>query len=168
MSDKAACAWRAELLRLFDPVLHGPEIQDEQRRTKNRTAEARRRASTAKCRSFLELVKGITGSISSQRMEELKNIFIEAGEIAYRFGTQKSWVHCCRLKDMTEPYRFRASDKSVELHRLDLPAYEEDPSSFEGRKICLVTNPAVLAFGTDDFTDYSRCRIWQPAVVCVV
>jgi hypothetical protein len=102
-----------------------------------------------------------------RRQRRLRDIFMNASELATNLWTQKSYLQCEGLQELkgrsfqNGSLRMKASN----LHRLD---DEEDPR-LNGKSISIVVHPAVLAIGTHDGENYDpdRPRVLAKAVVWV-
>lgn len=101
------------------------------------------------------------------RQRRLREIFMNASELATNLWTQKSFLRCDGLQEL-QGRRFQNGSPLMEaslLHKLD---DEEDPR-LNGRPISIVVHPAILAIGTHDGENYdrNRPRVLAKAVVWV-
>lgn len=61
--------------------------------------------------------------------------------------------------------RWRMFSKETEAHWLHDNDLEDDEAAFDGRPILLVTQPAIVAIGKSDGSDYSSRRNLKKAIV---
>jgi hypothetical protein len=167
-SKKLASAWRSETLRLLDPPAPGTmTAENNLHETKQKTAKARKTACIHMADQFLTttsmLCKGLDGEPYKDMRNSLVSIFLEAGLLSYRMGTQRGLVRSLDVHDL--PSLFSASSEIMEPHPRNLEEVDDNTELLNGRRVVLVTHPAIISEGNHDFSDYSVYRVWKRAIV---
>lgn len=148
---------RSEIMSLFNP--------DENTRSLAAVEDLTGSVSDATenfCSSFTTcLVNHLCCLVKSgpQARNELLAIVKNGAKFGVEFGIQKSRIVWYGIQQLPETFN-HASDM-MEAHRL-----YEDPKALDGKRILVVTHPAIVATGKPDGLDYSiRPRVLKKAVV---
>jgi hypothetical protein len=94
---------------------------------------------------------------------QLEKIVEDLGEYAYRLWTQKSYISYLAMDKL--PKTFDHIDGLLEAHPLHNNEIEDDEACLDGKDILIVSQPAIIAYGNLDGSDYSTETILRKAVV---
>ena len=92
-------------------------------------------------------------------VKDLEIIYQEAGKIARKLWTQRTFLKCGYYSDLQND-EFTAESKIYEAH----PSHgveDADDTSLDGNKIMMLLFPVVLAYGNDEAEDYQSYRVWK-------
>lgn len=167
MDEREAHIWRSQLLRIYNPPLATAKdekeklaAKDMQKRIDNCSSLLATKFATGPVKPLL---RQIPQTQELGRLEKLKHIYIDAGQLATRYWTQRSFVKSHHLETLrAETYRARSP--LMEAHPSQGLEDDED-NSHDGARVAVVVHPAVLAFGNDDCEEYHQPRVWAKAVV---
>lgn len=99
---------------------------------------------------------------STDMKEELNEIMLKAQEISMKLGTQRSGLRCDDYFAL--PLTFDHTSTIMEAHSLHNRDLADDDAALDGRPIVWVTQPAVIAVGKSDGSDYGVRRVLEKAV----
>ncbi|EME38936.1 hypothetical protein DOTSEDRAFT_180949 [Dothistroma septosporum NZE10] len=165
--EVGAHAWRCQLFRLLDPP--GAAKSDTAEHAKNIAEKSRREAAS----QWAEIIMGEAVDVLVPTVDHkaalpgLQSILLRAAELSWAFLARKQSVKVRDIeyldKDRALRYDHKADD--LDTHVFHCPEVEDEPDALDGRKIVLLCNPAVVAYGTADGTDYDKSKIWHKAMV---
>lgn len=95
--------------------------------------------------------------------KEILQILAKACHISKNVGTQRSGIECQGLLSL--PKNFNHRSKDMEAHQLHNGELEDDDKALDGKPILLVTQPAIIAIGRSDGSDYCAKRVLKKAIV---
>lgn len=140
---------------------------DENTRPSNLIENLKDSVSTAKEKACDSITACLTGNLGPllksgpQAENELLKIVKDALEIAVELGIQKSQILLYGIQHL--PDTFDHTSEMMEAHQM-----YEHPQALDGRRILIVTYPAILALGNSDGSGYSmNKRVLKKAVVWV-
>lgn len=100
---------------------------------------------------------------SSSLFQQLGDILSKAADITMKLSTQRNGLLVQSMMDLPNTYDPNA--ETMELHILHHRDTAENENCFNGQKILMVTQPAVIAVGSSDGNDYSVRRVLKKAIV---
>lgn len=100
----------------------------------------------------------------AERAKALRHIFMDAASIATTLWTQRAFLHCHDIKQLSN-MPFNIASPIMEAHPLNR-VDDQDPKN-NGRKIGIVTRPSLLACGEDtpEGYDMNAFRVLAKALV---
>lgn len=102
---------------------------------------------------------------SADMKEALNELMLRAQDISMNLGTQRIGLRC--IDSYQLPATFDHESTTMEAHSLHNKDLAENDAALDGRPIVLVTQPAVIAIGKSDGSDYGVRRVLEKAVVLV-
>lgn len=108
--------------------------------------------------------KNVPGVDEEELNDELMAIFQIAASVCFNIHTQRNGYECEGIRDF--PTTFSHDSPIMEAHGLHYKILSDDPTAMDGRRILLVTQPAVFAIGKADGSEYGgEPRILKKAIV---
>lgn len=154
---------RSDWLRLYHP--RDPEPTDQLVGLVNAVTNAKQASCHALSLQFLTTVPRLLEKASSaDQLEELKEIIVRAQDVSLKLGTQRSGLRC---ENPSVTATFDHTSKVMEAHSLHNKDLADDEAALDGKPIVLVTQPAIIAVGKSDGSDYGVRRVLEKAVVLV-
>ena len=111
------------------------------------------------------LLRQVSAEARRQRYEELYSIFRDAGELFAGLWTQKVWIKTWDIEDLKDK-RYSSRSKDMELD-VSYGLSDANDSFLNGRRVQAVIQPAIVAYGNENGTNYDRHKVWSKAVVWV-
>jgi hypothetical protein len=105
----------------------------------------------------------LTDPSSKETLDELTDIMSKALDISRKLNTQRSGLRCDRAPDLAAT--FDHTSDMMEAHSLHNKELADDEAALDGKAIILVMQPAIVAIGKSDGSDYSIRRVLRKAVV---
>lgn len=109
------------------------------------------------------LLRNLNEPESVERHDRLLAIIRDTGELFARLWTQKVWISTLDINEVKKE-RFNSQSKIMEPH-VSYGLTGADESRFDGRRVQAVIQPAIVAYGNENGTDYERHKVWAKAVV---
>lgn len=163
VDEKGAHLWRSQLIRLFNSGAKMANT-DKQAMALVRVQERISRRCTALAIQFRTgPARHLLKDASEQQQVKLVSIFQQAGEIAGRLWTQRTYIRCLYFCDFSQE-TFRAGSKIMEAHPSHLQDDEHD-RRLDNLPVMMIVRPTVLAYGDDDGERFDQCRVWGKAIV---
>ncbi|KAM5451807.1 hypothetical protein MaudCBS49596_003635 [Microsporum audouinii] len=167
LDEREAHIWRSQLVRIYNPPEGGILTEKDKLATKKMHFRVER------CSDYFatifhtgparHLFRKLPSDRETVRLDKLRDIFMDAGELSSRLWTQRSYMKSQNLPSLKlEP--FKVSSPSMEAHPSQGLDDDED-SKLDGSRVEVVVHPAILAFGNDDCENYHIARVWAKAVV---
>lgn len=154
---------RSDMVRLFNPL----DIDTASRELdvfRKQVTEAKSVATGFSASAFFDLASPLLKDGDRKGlMGQLREIFSKGVQISTKLTTQRSGLLCKGLESL--PPNFDHNSKEMEAHWLHNNDLEDDEAAFDGRPILLVTQPAIVAIGKSDGSDYSSRRVLKKAIV---
>lgn len=159
MNAKSTHQWRAQLLRIFATAGGNPTLAACKARRANALADEFLNGPASLC------LRQETEERAVDRVDFLKDEISQALDFSLQLWAQRSRLDAMDLKvfhrhsleryvhqsELMEPHQSQSSDA---------------PEDYHGRRILMVVQPAVVAFGTEDGRDYGEIsRVWLKARV---
>jgi hypothetical protein len=92
----------------------------------------------------------------------LADIYTYAGQLSLSVWTQKSFLECLKLQQISHFLNGHEIMSAHTFHRLD-----EEDTRLDGQPIIAMVQPAVLAFGNDNAEHYEQHKVWAKAIVLI-
>ncbi|KAL4958912.1 uncharacterized protein BDV14DRAFT_206163 [Aspergillus stella-maris] len=160
INESQAHIWRSETLR---NLLQAPDHKGASFLQERMDKICRSLATdflSGPARTLMQPAKN--SSETTQRQQELQALYTQASRLALSLWTQRASMRCLSIRDLP---LFSVANPITSVHRLQ--HLDEDDTRFDGGRILLVVQPAILAFGTEHAENYDQFKIWAPAVVLV-
>ncbi|KAE8149805.1 hypothetical protein BDV25DRAFT_130078 [Aspergillus avenaceus] len=160
VNKEEAHIWRSQMLRLLATPppnsVHNAPLREQVETTTTRLAA-----------EFLDgpvqpLLQTTNESGMVQRTQELHQLYQGAGELAVSLWTQRSFVKCYRIEELSV---FRADHPIMSPHPLHHA--EAGGGASDGQPVLLMVHPAVVAFGNEYAEHYDLCKVWAKAMMVV-
>ena len=97
-----------------------------------------------------------------KRNQELYSLYHSAGALALSLWTQRAFMKFHNLHGLQ---RFRTGNPAMTAHPLQ--HLSEDDERLDGKRVLLVVQPAVVAYGDEEAQNYDMCKVWAKGVVLV-
>ncbi|PLB43424.1 hypothetical protein P170DRAFT_431366 [Aspergillus steynii IBT 23096] len=97
-----------------------------------------------------------------KRNQEVYSLYHSAGELALSLWTQRAFMKFHNLHGLK---RFRTGNPAMTAHPLQ--HLSEDDERLDGKRVLLVVQPAVVAYGDEEAQNYDMCKVWAKGVVLV-
>lgn len=159
---------RSDLLRLIE-AREARELPAGVDFLKTTTSESKLTARMRLASRFLSSTGGIVpgyvpGVDTAEVHEELMAILQIAASVCFKIRTQRNGFKCEGIRDLTTT--FSHDSPIMEAHSLHYRRLSDDPPAMDGKRILLVTQPAIFAIGKADGSDYGgEPRILKKAIV---
>lgn len=161
--NKEVSTTRSEMIRLFNPLEIDNASGDFQV-CRVQVSEAKSVTTGYLASVFMDLVSSLLKDGDRKDMaRQLREIFGKAVQVSTKLTTQRSSLMCKGLRSL--PSKFDHNSKEMEAHWLHNNDLEDDEAAVDGKPILLVTQPAIVAIGKSDGSDYSSRRVLKKAIV---
>ncbi|KAA8647811.1 hypothetical protein EYZ11_010429 [Aspergillus tanneri] len=97
-----------------------------------------------------------------RRNQELYNLYHDAGELALSLWRQRAFMKFHNLHGLQI---FRTGNPAMAAHPLQ--QLDMDDERLDGKRVLLVVQPAIVAYGDEDAQNYDMCKVWAEGVVLV-
>ncbi|KAF3899504.1 hypothetical protein GY631_0545 [Trichophyton interdigitale] len=167
LDEREAHIWRSQLLRIYNPS-EGSALGEKEKLAAKKMDSRVHRCSDYFATIFHTgpakyLFRKIPSEQETTRLNKLRDIFIDAGELSSRLWTQRTYMKSQNLPSL-KLEQFKVSSPSMEAHPSQGLDDDED-NKLDGSRVEVVIHPALLAFGNDDCENYHIARVWAKAVV---
>jgi hypothetical protein len=127
--------------------------------------QAARQASLEKMNKNLLQLAGtlVASQDASVVVQQLNDILAKAAKTSAKLYAQRSGLFIQSISEL--PKTFEANSSYMEPHMLHHRDLEDNEDCLNGQRILLVTQPAVIAIGNSDGSDYTVRRVLKKAVV---
>lgn len=160
-------AWRCQLLRLLDPMLHADKDEPTQlETTKRRSQKAQEEAMKSTMQYFMS---GSAAHIIStppkdpKAIGELERIFRTAVQMSHKLWLRRSSLEIKTLQEL--PSNFSYDHVLLRPHSFHSNVLDDNRAALDGQPIRIVVQPAILVRGKSDGTEYGNASVLKPAVV---
>ncbi|KAK1139713.1 hypothetical protein N8T08_000521 [Aspergillus melleus] len=152
MLDQAH-VWRSQTLRVLSAP---PSAQNEEsmlaQRVREVTSELAVEFLNGPVQALLRTPR--TEAELVKRNQELYSVYHSAGALALSLWTQRAFMKFHNLHGLQ---RFRTGNPAMTAHPLQ--HLSEDDERLDGKRVLLVVQPAVVAYGDEEAQNYDMCKI---------
>ncbi|KAL2862594.1 uncharacterized protein BJX67DRAFT_295736 [Aspergillus lucknowensis] len=157
VDESEAHIWRSQTLRNLSD---GPEVS-LQARIKTLCPKIVARFLSGPARGLLKPAAA-NSSDADQCVQELQSLYHGAAQLALSLWMQRASMACQDLQGLSF---FTVDSPIMSAHRLH--HLDEEDTALDGKKVLLVVQPAIIAYGSENAEHYDRYKVWAPAVVLV-